>query len=275
MSSKQRQKKLFLWSFIAIGILFACAATLSAASPYDAVVRAVVRITANDTGGNNIFATGFLVQVANSRKNDQAWLVTVRHILENNSGDSITIGLRRYHGGIFTAQPLQIKIKDRKQQLFCCHPELDLAVIKIALPADIDYCLLAKDFIADDRRFERSSFGAGGRVLVCGYPYGEACNPAGFAFTRNGVVSSYPVTPAALYPYFFVDFEVFAGYSGSPVIYADNTGNLFLAGMALEEVFLEELHSRKNKKTLRTQRGLGLAKALNANIIREFISSLR
>lgn len=247
----------------------------AAASSFDAVVRSVVRISARDSNGASIFASGFIVQSGTGRSTDSAWLVTARHILENNAGDTITIGMRRNMRGIFVAQPVQVKIKERGQKLFSCHAEFDLAALKILLPGETDNCLLARDFLADDRRLERSNYGPGSQVLIAGFPYGEACNEAGFAFTRTGVISSFPVLPAGMFPIFYVDFEVFAGYSGAPIVLADSSGSMFLVGMALEEVFLEELRPQKNKKTLRTQRGLGLAKALSATVIKEFLSSLR
>lgn len=248
---------------------------LAAASAFDAVVRSVVRISAGDGSGANAFATGFIVQSGTGRSTDSAWLVTARHILDNSAGDTITIGMRRNMRGIFVAQPVQVKIKERGQKLFSCHAEFDLAALKILLPGETDNCMLARDFLADDRRLERSAFGAGSQVLIAGFPYGEACNEAGFPFTRSGIVSSFPVVPASMFPVFYVDFEVFAGYSGAPIVLADSSGSMFLVGMALEEVFLEELRPQKNKKTLRTQRGLGLAKALSANVIKEFLNSLR
>lgn len=243
-----------------------------AGSPFDAVLRSVLRISGSDASGDPVFGTAFLMQGRGGNA-DQAWLVTAGHILTRISGENAQITMRRQVRGIFYGSPVQVKIRTGRQPLFYLNAELDLAALKIGLPGEADCCVLARDFAADDSRLDRAGFGSGVRVLIPGYPYGEAGSEAGFAFVREGVVSSFPVLPSSTQPVFYVDFEVFEGYSGAPVVFSGGDSTGFLAGMVLQEVFLEELRPA-GKQTTRTRRGLGLAKVLSGPLIKAYLSTL-
>ncbi len=257
--------------FMILAVL-ACVPAVFAESGFDAVLRSVVRVNGTDSSGETVFGTAFLMQ-GRSGGSNQAWLVTAGHVFDRIRGEYAQITMRRQTRGIFFAAPVQVKIRDGKTPLYVLDNEHDLAALKVALPGEVDCCILANDFAGDDARLARAGFGSGVRVLVPGYPYGEASSEAGFAFVRSGVVSSFPVLPSSTNPVFYVDFEVFEGYSGAPVVFSDGGSSGFLAGMVLEEVFLEELRA-KGKKTARTRRGLGLAKILSGPLIRSFLNAL-
>lgn len=270
MVEQLMQKKLvFVITFLACFAFIAGAF----AGPADNVARAVVRLSGVDSSGNSVFASGFLVQPYSARSHDYVWLVTAAHIFESCS-ETVTVGFRRKNNGVFKEFPVTVKIRENGHAIYSRHSEYDIAILKIVANAEIDSCLLSHDFICDDKMLENSDFGIGSSLLVIGYPYGEACNDAGFAYARTAAVSSFPVLPSSLYPVFHVDFEVFAGYSGAPVILNDEKGRFCLAGMVLEEVFLEEIQPTGKKKALRTRRGLGLARALNGSIIKDFLKSV-
>ncbi len=258
----------------ALFLLFCLVASRPAVadSAFDAVVRSVLRISGKDSSGEPVHGTAFLLQ-GHGNSSDQAWLVTAGHVIAGISGEQAEVGMRRQSRGVFSPAPALVKIRQNGAPLYHLSREYDLAALKIVLPGEADCCVLARDFAADDARLARSGFGSGVQVLVPGYPYGESCNEAGFAFVRGGIVSSFPVLPASSQPVFYIDFEVFEGYSGAPVIYSDGRDTGFLAGMVLEEVFLEELRPR-GKKVSRTRRGLGLAKVLSGPLIKTFIASL-
>ncbi len=253
-------------------MLLSCGPAVFADSGFDAVLRSVMRVSGTDSSGEAVFGTAFLMQGRGGASN-QAWLVTAGHVFCSIRGEYAQITMRRQTRGIFFATPVQIKIRDGKTPLYVLNSEFDLAALKVALPGEADCCILANDFAVDDTRLGRAGFGSGVRVLIPGYPYGEASSEAGFAFVRDGVVSSFPVLPSSTNPVFYVDFEVFEGYSGAPVVFSDGSSSGFLAGMVIEEVFLEELRA-KGKKTSRTRRGLGLAKILSGPLIRSFLNSL-
>jgi len=264
------QKKLFFVVTLLVSMFFNAEAF---AAPADNAARAVVRLRGNDSSGNAVFATGFLIQPESAVTGNYFWLVTAAHIFETCT-ETITVGFRRKNNGVFSEYPVAVKIRDNGRAIYSRHSEYDIGALKITAAADIDSCLLAHDFIGDDKMLEKCGFGMGCSLLIVGYPYGEACNDAGFAYARTAVVSSFPVLPSSFYPVFHADFEVFAGYSGAPVILNDGNGRFCLAGMVLEEVFLEEIESSRKKKTLRTRRGLGLARALNSAIIKDFLRSV-
>ncbi len=253
-------------------LVFVAVEPLAAGSPFDAVLRSVLRISGSDGSGDPVFGTAFLMQ-GRGGASDQAWLVTAGHVLNRISGENAQITMRRQVRGVFYGSPVQVKIRAGGRPLFFHNPELDLAALKIGLPGEADCCVLARDFAADDGRLDRAGFGSGVRVLIPGYPYGEAASEAGFAFVREGIVSSFPVLPSSSQPVFYVDFEVFEGYSGAPVVFSGGDSTGFLAGMVLQEVFLEELRPA-GKKTARTRRGLGLAKVLSGPLIKAYLSTL-
>ncbi len=248
------------------------ASQLDADSAFDAVVRAVLPVSGRDASGDPVNGTAFLMQ-GRGNAADQAWLVTAAHILNRIKGEHAQVIMRQQNRGIYSPNPVLIKIRSGASPLYHFNQTLDLAAIKVALPGEVDACVLGRDFAADDARLSRSGFGSGVRVLIPGYPYGESCNNAGFAFVRSGVVSSFPVLPSEMQPVFYVDFEVFEGYSGAPVVFAESGSAGILVGMVLEEVFLEELRPR-GKKTARTRRGLGLAKVLSGSLLRAYLASL-
>lgn len=268
---KRLAMRFFGW-VIFMGMVLACGPAILADSGFDAVLRSVMRVSGTDSSGEAVFGTAFLMQGRGGASN-QAWVVTAGHVLGSIRGEYAQITMRRQTRGIFFATPVQVKIRDGKTPLYVLNSEHDLAALKIALPGEVDCCILANDFAGDDARLARAGFGSGVRVLIPGYPYGEASSEAGFAFVRDGVVSSFPVLPSSTNPVFYVDFEVFEGYSGAPVVFSDGGSSGFLAGMVIEEVFLEELRA-KGKKTARTRRGLGLAKVLSGPLIRSFLNSL-
>ena len=258
--------------FFMVFMILACGPAAFADSGFDAVLRSVMRVSGTDSSGEAVFGTAFLMQGRGGGSN-QAWLVTAGHVFNNIRGEYAQVTMRRQTRGIFFATPVQVKIRDGKTTLYVLNSEFDLAALKIALPGEADCCILANDFAIDDARLGRAGFGSGVRVLIPGYPYGEASSEAGFAFVRDGVVSSFPVLPSSTNPVFYVDFEVFEGYSGAPVVFSDGGSSGFLAGMVVEEVFLEELRA-KGKKTAHTRRGLGLAKVISGPLIRSFLNAL-
>jgi len=264
--------QLSIRSLLILSLITLLLPAAASAAGIDAVMRSVVSLSGRDSSGEQVFATAFMVEAPGR---NAVWLVSSAHSFNSIAEDLARVNLRRCERNIYFPLPLQVQIRKQSRALYVSHATLDLAAIKIELPGEADYCVLSRDFIADERQLVRANVGAGSQVIIPGFPYGEACNQAGFAFARSGVVSSFPLRPANLYPVFYVDFEVFAGYSGAPVIVAGSEGGAFLLGMVLEEVFLEELRPQKGRKQLRTRRGLGLAKVLGAPLIAEFIGGLR
>ncbi len=260
---------------IFISAAIAVCTAIPAFSAMDSVVRSVVRISGRDKSSGEVFATGFLVHADSKMKNrNSAWLITASHVFKQIKGDFVTVILRSKHQARFIRSEVNLKIRDSQRDYFHCHLLYDIAAIKIQLADGIDACMLSQSFIADDARLARIGFGPATGLVIPGYPYGQESSDSGFPFCRQAIVSSFPVLPGREYPVFHVDFEVFAGYSGAPIIVAE-ANQMVLAGMILEEVFLEELSPAKKKgQVSRTRRGLGIARALSAQIIKDFVGSL-
>ncbi len=248
-------------------LILASGSEVAMAFDYGDIMRSVVRVSGVDTKNEPVMGTAFLVQ-ANDRK---AWLLSAAHFFDLVSNDRIEVQFRRSKQRQTKAfsQAYQIRVAGANQ--YVVHPGCDLAALLLELPSDSDSCLLAGEMVADEETM--SHLGPGQQLLVFGFPYGQAFAETGNCIIRSGIISSGPLVPASHYPWFPADFEVFAGYSGAPV-FAQAGGKVKLVGMALEEMFLEELRPGR-KKTMRTSRGLGLAKILHPAIIREFIVGLQ
>lgn len=252
--------------------LVAIGAALAAAPATNLVMKSVFRISGNTSKGEPVMGTGFLVQ-RNSNDKRQAWLITAYHVLTMISGEKASLLIRMNSSGVYVGVADSIRIRLNANNLYHIDGKHDLAALPVELPANSDYNLLSTEMLATEKDFTRLNVGVGSRLLVYGFPYGESFQETGYCIVRNGIVSSFPLFPVSPYSSFLADFEVFEGYSGAPVIIESDRG-LMLLGMALEEVFLEELRPGKSK-TLRKRHGLGLAKVLNSAVIRDFVEGLR
>lgn len=252
--------------------LVAGTANLLAASAASSIMNSVVRISGRSKKSAPVMGTGFLVQRTTSNHR-QAWLVTASHVFKMISGDTIDLLLRQKTANGVAQRTESFKIRLSGNPLYKTHSRFDLAALLIELPETADYSLLSMETLAEEKDFSRLDLGIGNRLLIYGFPYGESFRDTGYCIVRNGIISSFPLLPVAKYSSYLADFEVFEGYSGSPVI-VDLARTTMVSGMALEEVFLEELRPGKTK-TLRKRHGLGLAKILNSAIIKEFIAGLR
>jgi hypothetical protein len=232
-------------------------------------VGPVVRISGVNAQKEPVFATAFLVQAAGNR---QAWLVTAAHVFRQIAGEKIELILRRQYSGRIQAFSQAYQIRKDGQNLFFADRHFDVAAFLLELPADCSCSLLSPSILAREQDFSRYRAGVGSKLLVYGFPYGEYFDQTGNCIVRSAIISSSPLLPAAIYPDFLVDFEVFAGYSGAPVL-LEHEGKAIFVGMVLEEVFVEELRSQA-KKVLRTRHGLGLARVLNSIHVKNFIESL-
>lgn len=244
-------------------VLFLLPSETYARSDAGKVMDSVVRISGSNSDKEPVMGSGFLVKAALPR---QAWLISAAHFFKRLEEKKIELLLRRSSGQKVTGFSQAYNFTP--EQGLVVDKQHDLAAFLIELPQDCSCRLLSEEMFASESDFEKLE--VGNKLLIYGFPYGESFEQTGNAVVRGGIVSSFPLMPVNIYSTFLADFEVFAGYSGGPVFF-EKDGRFRLAGMILEEVFLEEL--RPEKKTVRrTRRGLGLARVLNSLIIKEFIA---
>lgn len=155
-------------------------------------------------------------------------LVTATHVLTDIKGSTALLSLRKKNpDGTFAVGKFPIQIRDpQNQELFFHHKTADVAVMYIALPNEADLRLIPADIIADDKKIETLEIHPGDELLCLGYPFGLSVNDWGFPILRSGIISSYPLTPAAAVKYIGFDFRIYGGNSGGPV-YFKYTGRTY------------------------------------------------
>lgn len=224
---------------------------------------------------------------ANRPGEGQAVLVTAAHVLEGISGETATIYLReKMANGKFKKVPHVLQIRKGKDPLWVRHPIVDVAIMKIDLPAFVskqtkEFPGLSTDRFADDEMMEKYEIHPGDQLLCLGYPRGAEANASGFSILRSGKIASYPLTPAKDIKSFLFDFEVFNGNSGGPVYFVDKGRRYggttymgetiqFVAGIVTEQKYY--VQSVKPQKVLLGKLKLGVV--VPAHFIKETLALL-
>lgn len=134
-----------------------------------------------------------------------------------------TLHLRKQDGDKFIRLPYPVQIRNKGIPLWTRHPEVDVAAMRVKLPKDADVKLISTNLLGTDSILEQFQVHPGDQLLLLGFPYGAEANDAGFPILRSGRIASYPLTPTRKIRTFLLDFEVFRGNSGGPVLfYAEN-----------------------------------------------------
>lgn len=250
-------------------VLFLCPQLSFAENLVNRFANAVVRIKGVNSAAEPVMGTGFLVESLNRK---HAWLVTAAHILNSIKKPEIKLLFRKFDDTKIEEYDCGILIRGSSTNLYKIAEGSDIAAILISLPDGVNCNLLSKQVFARENDLKRMGAGMGSQLILLGYPYGFGFEKTGYSIARTGIISSYPLFPAGMYPCFIADFEVFPGFSGALALIKIN-GKIMVAGMVLEEIFLEELRPGK-KNTLLKRHGLGLARVLHSCIIRRFIEDL-
>ena len=145
-------------------------------------------------------------------------LITAAHLLEAMHAEKALLHARVRQGSGWRKKPWPITIRRRGRALWTRHPDVDLAAMRIDLPEGSNATVPTLDAVATDRHLKRFEIQPGDRVIVLGYPLGLGGSDAGFPVARGGMIASYPLTPIRQVKTFLIDFDVFPGNSGGPVV---------------------------------------------------------
>ena len=176
-------------------------------------------------------------------------LVTAAHVLKDIKEEQAILFLRKKQNDGFLKLPIRLTIRKGAKPLWEEHPEADVAVMYVRLPAEADIQLLPMSLLVTDEQLDEYEIHPGDTLSSLGYPYGEEANEAGFPILRSGQIASYPLTPTTKVKTFLCDFRVFRGNSGGPVYFVDRNrpyggklalGNKiqFFAGLVSQEKLL-------------------------------------
>lgn len=212
------------------------------------LINATVQIEQANADGSRTVGTGFLVQAPTPDGTPRVVLVTAAHVFERMAAPQARIGWRFSDAqGAWRYAPAPLEIRDGNRPLWTRHPVRDVAAVSITAPPEFAKAAIPLAWLASETTFDEYAVGPGDEMMGLGFPRGLSSNRAGFPILRYGRIASYPLSPAAAFPTFLIDFTVFPGNSGGPVFMAgaarrrpgvDEAGGPFIAGMLTQQVEL-------------------------------------
>jgi hypothetical protein len=154
-------------------------------------------------------------------------LVTAAHVLDHIKGKTGTLLLRQKNGdGTYNPVSYEVPIRDKNgDALYVKHQTADVAAMYLRIPTALAIPLLGTNLIASDKTIRDLEIHPGDELLCLGYPFGLTVNDWGFPILRSGIISSYPLTPAAAVKFIGFDFRVYGGNSGGPVYFKFSNRN--------------------------------------------------
>jgi len=272
------------------GILF-CGETRAATSPRLELNSIMMRNTYKITGESGYMGSCFLIgkPLKDEPKRAAFVLVTAAHVFENMKGEEATIYFRRKKEDIFEKVPWKIKIREKNDKgksndLWVKNKSgLDIAVMYVSLPPNVDTQLLPTSMLADDEVLTEFEIHPGDEMFCLGFPLGLEANKAGFPILRSGKVASFPLIPTRKYSSFLLDFQIYGGNSGGPVYFVESNRNYgggthigtiqFIAGLVSQEKIQQEV-TKSLYETKQQTYSLKIAVIINASHILETINQL-
>ena len=171
--------------------------------------------------GNKSLGTAFIMGEPSQDSPEKSYyvLITAAHVLDGMNSEVAVLHLRKQEGEHFSKLLFSIPIRKDGRPLWIKHPAVDIAAMRVRLPREADVPLISTNLIETDEILEQFQVHPGDQLLVLGFPYGAEANDAGFPILRSGRIASYPLVPGKVNKTFLLDFEVFKGNSGGPVLF--------------------------------------------------------
>jgi hypothetical protein len=255
-------------------LLICCCVLVSApANGADAVeemVAATFKIT-------NQSSTATCFVIARQKK---LIVVTAAHVFEKMSGEECRIVLRNKQAdGSFVRKEVPLKIRAGNKPLWVKHPQVDVAAMKLKLPADQAIPALNFEQIANETAIKKGALRLASEVWIPCYPAQLESTSAGFSVLRRGTVASFPLTPVSRFKTFLVDYSSFGGDSGAPVMVrhrgpGEETEHALIVGLVMAK-HRETTKSVTPIEERTVHRSLGLGIIVHADLIRETIERVK
>lgn len=251
-------------------LILLSAASLRAADapPYEEVLRSTVRII---TGPKS--STGFFVDVPRKEgEKPRRLLVTAAHAFENTKDEKCQVVLRvrsEKDGKEIVRRVVDLQLRNGDKPLWMRHPQMDVAVIPMDLPADADIKPFSLSQIAEPSLAESRRVRVGHDVCIPCFPAQLEANPAGWPILRRGSIASHPLTPLANAKTIFVDYSHFGGDSGSPVVAMLDDKPVVLAVVIAMQRQVDRTSMPFEERTTYTP--MNLAVAVQAPFVRELV----
>jgi len=146
-------------------------------------------------------------------------LITAAHVLDEISGDTATLVLRKKdETGAFNKLPYPIPIREKGTKLYVKNPDADVAAMFVRIPVGAEPMLLPIATLVDDAALEQLEIHPGDELLCLGFSLAVDVN--GFPVIRSGLLASYPITPSKTVKLYYYNFHIFRGNSGGPVYFS-------------------------------------------------------
>lgn len=264
---------------------FILAPLVAAAGEEQLDVATVIMRSTFKIQGEESLGTVFIMGEPSSDKPEVSYyvLITAAHVLETIKSDVATLHLRKRDGDKFVRLLYPVQIRNKGIPLWTRNPDVDVAAMRVRLPRDADMRLISTNLLGTDKILDEFQVHPGDQLLVLGFPYSAEANEAGFPILRSGRIASYPLTPTKNTKTFLLDFEVFKGNSGGPVLfYAENRfyggsthigTTQFIMGVVLEEMELTE-HVKTLSETVERKHRLSLAVVAHSSFVADLIRML-
>jgi hypothetical protein len=241
------------------------------------LMESTFKLQGTTQGDSLLFGTAFVFDLPCGESPDQAVLVTSAHLLDSLTSEKALLGLRdKRWDGTWEERPWWIDIRRKGQPLWIRHKQADVAAICIELPGFAEIPLTSLDLLADQETFERYELRPGDELLCLGYSSQNGVHGVGgFPILRGGRIASYPLSPAATYPTFHYDVEIFRGYSGGPA-YFQQTGRIYDGTSHPQEQiqFIAGLLTRQWFADKKETQPLKIAEVVHGHFIRELVQEL-
>lgn len=240
-----------------------------AGEPAEDALRATVRITKGPRSG-----TGFLVGLPGAAADSRTcYLVTAAHVFNDMEGERCTVIFRSLEKDKPSARkPVDVTIRANNKPLWAAHPEMDVAVIRIELPANVDAQPLPHGQIADEKLTGEGKLRVGRDVIIPCYPAGLEANAAGWPVLRKGSIATHPLTPLAAARTMLIDYTHFGGDSGSPVLAVQDKTPMVVGIVIAMQRQTDKTVTPFEERTVHTS--LGLAVTIQSPFILQTIDRL-
>lgn len=251
-------------------LLLAAVSATRASEAAQAALGATFRILDRQTS-----ATCFLVRPPQGSAGGETdlILVTAAHFLEGTADADCVLVLRtRGPDQTCARKEVPVPVRAEGAPRWRRHPELDIAVLPVQVPADCAVTPFRFEQLADAASVARGDVRVGQSVMIPCFPVKLEANAAGWPVLRKGAIATYPLAPVEAARTILVDVNTFGGDSGAPVVVAGRRGPL-VAGVV---VGMQRQTDRSSlpfeEKTVHMP--LGLAIVTQAAFVRETIEAL-
>ena len=238
--------------------------------PVEDLLAATFRITDGEHSG-----TCFIVAIptADATRPCKCLLATAAHILDEMDDTECDLNLRTLTAeGDYVRKILSVKIREGEQDLWTAHPDLDVAVMAIELPADAAVTPIRLDQIADESLLINRTVRVGQETWISCFPAKLESNEAGWPVLRKGSIASHPLVPLKSNKTLMVDYKVFGGDSGAPVAIIVNNQPLIIGVASSMQQQTDRSAMPYEERVMHTP--LGLSVVVQAAFLRDTITLL-